>query len=93
MKRAEGLSAWLLQRLTGVGPFERMCHHVVIVPQEHAQFVLEILEGFEASAADRLSCDDPEDDFDLIEPRTVLREVDEADTVLGVRQERAAREL
>ena len=31
--------------------------------------------------------DDPEHDLDLVEPRTVFREVDEADSVGGVRQE------
>lgn len=81
----EARSAMLLHGLPGVGPGKRVSHRSVVVIHKLPQLRFQVLYRLEVSAPQKLPVDDPEDDFDLVEPRTVLREVDEADPVAGVR--------
>jgi len=45
----------------------------------------------ETAATQHATVDDAENDFDLIEPRTMFRDVNKSDAMAGVRQKRAAR--
>ena len=77
----------LFDRLTGERPIERVRHGLVVVGDELSQSRLEVGNRLEASASETLSMDDAEYDFDLIQPRTVFREVNESYAMARVRQE------
>lgn len=80
----EARAALLLHRLAGVGPGEGVGHRGVVVVHEFPQLRFQVCHRREVSASQELPVDDPEHDLDLVEPRTVLRQVDEADPVGGV---------
>ena len=83
-----GSFGWL-QGFAGVSPVEGMGHGRVVVIQESAQLIFEVLEGGEVSASDDFSHDDAEDRLDLVEPGTVLGEVHKADAMRALREKRA----
>ena len=87
----EARATLFLHRLSCVGPSERVGHRVVVVVHEFPQLLLQVGNRREVSAPQELSMDNPEDDLDLVEPRTVLRQVDEADPMGNIREELLAR--
>ncbi len=89
----EGRPAWFLHRLSGVGPMERMGHRHIVIGDEFSDLTLQILHRGEVAAAQNLSLKNAQEDFYLVEPRTVLGEVHEADAMTGVREEPASRGL
>jgi hypothetical protein len=60
---------------------KRMRHRCVIIIEELSEFVFEVLHGREVSPADHFPHDDAEDRFDLVQPGTVFRQVNEANPV------------
>src|SRR3954447_22889474 len=84
-------AASLLEGLAGVGPIEGMSHGRVVVDDELSELGLEVGHRGEGAAAQALSSEDAQEDLDLVEPRTVLRQVHEADAVADVREELAPR--
>src|SRR3954447_3612397 len=84
-------AASLLEGLAGVGPIEGMSHRRVVVDDELSELGLELGHRGEVAAAQALSLEDAEEDLDLVEPRTVFRQVHEADAVTDVREELASR--
>jgi hypothetical protein len=80
----EARAALLLHRLAGVGPGEGVGHRDVVVVHEFPQLRFQVHYRREVSSPHQLPVDDPEHDLNLVEPRTVLREIDEADPVGGV---------
>ena len=54
----------------------------VEVVDKHSQLGLQVGDGQEISPAHHFAVDDPEDDLDLVEPRTVFRGVHEPDPVV-----------
>ena len=87
--RDEMGAASLLEGLSGVGPVEGVGHGRVVVGDELAELGLEVGHRGEVAAAEALSMDDAEKDLDLVEPRAVFGQVDEADAVADVREELA----
>ena len=85
MRCDEARAALLLHRLASVGPGEGVGHRDVVIVHEFPQLRFQVRHRREVSAAQELPVDDPEHNLNLVEPRTVLREVDEADSVGGVR--------
>ena len=83
-------SAVFLQRFSGVGPVERVRHRGVVVGDELSELRFQFGHRFEVAAAQTFSLEDAEEDFDLVQPRAVFRQVDEADAVRCVREEFAA---
>ena len=83
----------LVQGLARVRPVERMSEHQVEVGQERFQFFFQVHHGGKVAAADDLPHDNAEHDFDLIQPRTVLGEIHEADAMRPVGQELTPRDL
>src|SRR5205085_5946542 len=76
-----------LKGTSGVSPIERPGEDLVEILQEGLQLALEVLDGGEVAPADHLAHDDTEDDLDLVEPRGVLGQVHEADSMTQVGQE------
>jgi len=72
---------WSLERLASVGPVEGMGHCLVIVNQELAKLLLEIVHREEVSSSDHFPHDDSEHRFNLIQPGTVLGQVHETNAV------------
>src|SRR3954451_7051450 len=62
-----------------VRPLEWLWEHLVEVLDERQQFRAEFIHRRETAATDDLAHNHPEHDLDLIEPRTVLGRVHEAD--------------
>src|SRR4051812_33013715 len=91
VRRDEAGAPRLLKRLAGVGPVEPMGHRRVVVIDELSESRFEVGHRGEAAAAQAFPVDDAEDDLDLVEPRAVLGQVDEADPVADVREELATR--
>src|SRR3954452_12216919 len=91
VRRDEPGAPRLLKRLAGVGPVERMGHRRVVIDDELSELRFEVGHRGEAAAAQAFPVDDAEDDLDLVEPRAVLGQVDEADPVADVREGRATR--
>jgi hypothetical protein len=69
-----------------------MSHRCVVVLDELPDLKLKITHRGKVSATQTLSLDDAEYNLDLIEPRTVFREVDKANSMPGVREERSSRD-
>ena len=82
--RNEMGAASLLEGFAGVGPVEGMGHGRVVVDDERSDLGLEFGHRGEVPAAQAFSLDDAEEDLDLVEPRAVFGQVDEADPVAGV---------
>ena len=79
-------AAFLLEGFAGVGPVERMGHGRVVVGDELTNLGLEFEHRGEACATQAFSVEDAEEDLDLVEPRTMFGQVDEADAVVDVRE-------
>ena len=62
-----------LEGLAGVGPVEGVGHRGVVVGDELSELGLEFGHRREVAPAQALALQDAEEDFDLIEPGTVLR--------------------
>lgn len=77
-------------RFAGIGPTERVGHRVVEVFKERFQFVFEVGNRGEVATTHHLSHHDPEDHFDLVQPRTVFGQKYEPDSVAWIGQERPA---
>ncbi len=71
-----------LGRSSRVCPIEWLGHRLVVVGHEFSELRFEIGHGCEISTAYQFSVDDTEDHLDLIEPRTMLGEVDKADAMV-----------
>ena len=84
MRRDEPGSARLLERLAGVGPVEGVGHRRVVVGDKLSELRFEVGHRGEVAATQAFSVGDAKEDLDLIEPRTVFRQVDKADPVTGV---------
>src|SRR4051794_32101489 len=84
-------AASLLEGLAGISPVEGMGHGRVVVGDELSELGLELEHRGEVAAAQALPVDDAEEDLDLVQPRAVFRQVDEADAVADVREELAPR--
>ena len=87
MRSHKARSTLFLHGLSGVCPSERVGHCGIVIADEFPQLRLQICYRCEVAAAQELPVDNPKDDLDLVEPRTMLRQVDEADPVLEIRQE------
>ena len=85
MRRDEFLLSLFLNWFSGIGPCEWVSHGLVVVCHELSKLRFEVRNGGENSAADQFSVNDTKDDLNLIEPRTVLGKVDEANSMCGVR--------
>ena len=81
------------ERLAGVGPIEGMGQDQVEIVQKGPQLGFQVGDGGEVAAADHFTHHDAEDDFDLIQPGTVLGQEHEADAMGVVRQEGPPRGL
>ncbi len=89
--RNEMGAAFLLEGFAGVGPVEGMGHGRVVVDDERSDLGLEVGHRGEVPAAQAFSLEDAEEDLNLVEPRAVFWQVDEADPVADVREELAPR--
>src|SRR4051794_17496587 len=76
-----------LEYAAGEGPFEGLGHHLVEVLNEVQNLRSQVFLGGKTAAADDSPDQDAEPDLHLVQPRAVLRRVDEADAVAGVLQE------
>ena len=85
MRRDEFLLSLFLSWFSGIGPCERVSHGQIVVFHELTELRFEVGDGREISPAHQFSVNDTKDDFNLIEPRTVLGKVDEANSMCGVR--------
>ena len=72
-----------MEGLAGVGPVEGVGHRDVVIRDELPEFGLQFKHRGEVAPSQVLAVEDAEADFDLVEPRTVFRQVDEADAVSG----------
>src|SRR5438128_10191786 len=77
----------LHQWTTRVRPAERLGEYTIEVRDKVQQLRTQVFHRAERAPTDHLPHDHPEDRFDLIQPRAVLRRVHEADPVALVRQE------
>jgi len=68
-------------------------HRLVVVIQELAKLVFEILHCREVSSPHHFPHDDPEHRFNLIEPGTVFGQIYEANAMRPIRQERTTARL
>jgi len=84
MGRNEHRTAFLLEWFAVVGPIERVSHCGVVISNELPDPRLQIGNRFEASTTQTFALNDAKDDLDLIEPRTVLGQVDEADAMCDI---------
>ena len=80
-------AAFFLEGFAGVGPVERMGHGRVGLGDELLELGLPCGHRGDVAAAQALSLEDAEEDFDLVEPRAVFGQVDEADAVSDIREE------
>src|SRR4249920_3006155 len=78
------------QRATRVRPAEGMGEYSIEIGDKIQQFITQIFHRCERTPANHFPHDHPEDHFDLVQPRTVLRCVHEPDAVTRLRQERLA---
>ena len=86
----EGCSFGFFERHAGVGSVEGMGHRSVVVVDEVSELIVEFWHRGEAAAAQAFAMDDAEDDFNLIEPRTVFREVHEPNAMARIGEKFAA---
>ena len=83
---AEGWGLELDERLAGVGPIKGVSQCQIEIVQTGTQLGFQVGDGGKVAAADHFTLHDPEHDFDLIQPGTVLGQEHEADAMGGVRQ-------
>ena len=72
MGRDEGRAASLPRGLSGVGPVEGMTHRRIVIGDELSDLILQILHRSEVSTTENFAVENPKNDLDLVEPRTVL---------------------
>ena len=89
-------SSWTLVggipcRSPRVGPVHWFGDRLVEVVDETLQLFHQVHFGSEAAAAHDSSVDDPEDNLDLIQPGTVLGDVDKPNAMSGVQKEGSTR--
>lgn len=77
-------SASLLEGFAGICPVEGMCHGRIVIVDKLSELGLEVDHRGEVAAAEALSLLNAEEDFDLVEPRAVFRQINEADPVTGI---------
>ncbi len=82
-----------VERLAGICPVKGTGHRGVVIVEEVAEFLLQIDHGGEVAAPHDLPHDDAKHRLNLVQPRTVLRQVHEPDGVVRIAQEIAARRL
>lgn len=87
MWRDEFLPSVFLRWFSVVSPGERMSHRFVVIGHERSELRFEVGHRDEVSSPHHLAVNDAEDDFNLIEPRTVSGQIDEPNSVRDVRQE------
>ena len=75
---------------TSIGPSERLGKRLVEVINEGSQSLLKIVYAREVTPPQHSPCYDPKNDFDLVQPRSVLWQVNEMDAMAGVRQKLSA---
>src|SRR3954447_21030661 len=78
----------LHQRTTRVRPAERLGEYPIEILNEAQHLRTQVIQRRERPSPDHLPHDHPEDRLDLIQPRTVLRQIYEPDPVARIRQER-----
>src|ERR671933_1477017 len=76
-----------LQRPSRERPAERLREHLIKVLDKANQLVTQVGHRSERTTADHLPHDHTEHHLDLIQPRTVLRQIHEPDAVAQLRQE------
>lgn len=79
--------------LSIICPVERVSHGLVVVSNEPAQLVNQIINGFEVASANNFSHHDAEKRLDLIEPRTMFGKIHEPNPMRRIGQKRATRRL
>jgi hypothetical protein len=84
-------AAFLLEGFAGVGPAEGMGHGRVVVDDERSDLGLEFGHRGEVPTAQAFSLEVAKEDLNLVEPRAVFWQVDEADPVADFREELAPR--
>ena len=89
MRGHESQARGWMQGFAGVGPTKGMGHRDIIVGQESSQLVFEIVDAGEVAAEHDFAIDDAEHDFNLIQPRTMLRQEHETNAMGEVGQKRA----
>lgn len=77
----------LLQGFAGVGPVKGVGNRGIIVLDKLSDFRLQFGHRGEVAPTQAFAMQDTEEDFDLVEPRTVFGQIDEADAVARVREE------
>lgn len=75
-------------RFDVAGPREGMGHRGAVIGHELTESRFEVGHRQDVSAPQLLSTNDPENDLNLIEPRTVFRQIDKSDSMLEVQLER-----
>ncbi len=80
----------LAERLARIGPVKGMGHRGVVIVEELAELLLQIGHGGEVAPPHDLPHDYPKRRLHLVQPRTVLRQVDEPDAMGRIAQEFAA---
>src|SRR4051812_27501874 len=76
-----------LEYAAGEGPLEGLGHHLVEIRNEVQNLGSQICLGGKTAAANDPPDQDAEPDLHLVQPRRMLRRVDEADAVTGILQE------
>ncbi len=71
----------LVKRLARVRPLERVGHRAVVVVEEAAEFLFQVVEGGEVPPTNHLPHDDSEHRLHLVQPGTVLGQIHEADAM------------
>ncbi len=67
-----------------------MCHCRVVVDDKLPDLRLQIGDRLEVSTTQTFALNDAEYDLDLIEPGTVFRQVNKANSMFGICQERSS---
>ncbi len=89
VRRSEGCSFRLVERLASVSPAEGMGHRLIVVADEVGELIIEFSHRCKAAPAQAFSLNDTEDGLYLVEPRTVLGEVDEPNAMPRIGEELA----
>src|ERR1700684_1362419 len=77
-----------LEDLTRESPFERLGQKLIEIVDKIEDLGAKVCLGGKVASAKHPSGEDAEPDFDLIQPRAMLRCVDKADAVAQVAQKR-----
>ena len=74
-----------------VSPVHGFGNCLVEILHESLEFLDQVELGTEAASSHHATIDDAENDFDLVEPRTVFREVHKTDAMARIGKKRSAR--